>query len=843
MKAFIYFLFIFCFSSVYSQNIKRIYKAIKNNELEDAVGESSKTDSKTKFDENENILFNLSQCVLQSNPNSSVFKPYEASNLFKSISISKVDETNEYLNKYDLNLNKIQEFIYAGVVFAAKKENTESSYTKALEVCKTCIYGNQLLELKISSAFVEAKNKMTISSFNDFINKYSKSKYADIAIDLRDSLAYLNTPKDYSSLNKYILDYPKSKMNQKIQNELPKLLYVEAVKSNDFEKYELFIQLYPNDLNIDAIKKRYEEINYNEISINEVNGWGKDICVNTDFSYDIEFIKVELNGKFGLINMKGKSTEIIYDKIEKINSTLAFVEKDKKFGIIEIQSGKIILPIQFNMLFYYLDDYIKAVKDDKYGIYFKNGEIVVPIMYEYSRIYSLEETQLLNISNSYSRVNKFFFNDDLAPTLLNNKYGYIDKKNKVVIPHKYNFAYDFKDGLAIVSKGDVIQLNYAEEENKNHLTYGIINKKEQVIIPFEFTRFKNLEKCIVGFKDTLSKVFDNKGNFLYSNSDEGKIKLAKLIFNTKYSYLIDDWRLLKSKYDVVAEYVLPFGKGFLPVGRKDILKEVLLDSNLIETIVFENEGLVFGRKKNIQTNIFPVMNKKKIGFINGNGTLEIPYKYDGIDFINDSMFLILLNKKYGILNKNGIELTPIKYDWISCFNEGFAFVEINGKCGIIDSTGKEITPFKYDRIDNCFFSEGFALVKLNNKYAFIDRKGVEVTQFEFDDGFPFENNTAFVKKNGKDLLIDKEFKIISEVYIPKWNWENKHLKFTCTQSKNKHNIELNNNLFKVEESNKIGYIDKRTGKQIIPIEYDSFDINRKIGFARVGCELKLFRFK
>ncbi|WP_414734135.1 WG repeat-containing protein [Crocosphaera watsonii] len=43
------------------------------------------------------------------------------------------------------------------------------------------------------------------------------------------------------------------------------------------------------------------------------------------------------------------------------------------------------------------------------------------------------------------------FSDDLAIILVNDKYGYIDKKEKILIEAKFDDARNFSDGLAVIS--------------------------------------------------------------------------------------------------------------------------------------------------------------------------------------------------------------------------------------------------------------------------------------------------------------------------------------------------------------------------------------------------------
>ena len=256
-------------SNLYSQSVKKIFKQIKNNEIELAIIESEKTDSREKFDEEEKVLFQLGKCLLMSNEKSSLFKPYDSYNLYKSLTITKKEDVDEFLSKYELSLNKISDLIFQGIVIEAKKLNTVSSYEAALNICKPCNYETELIDLKIDAAYIEAKKILTLKSLNEFILNYPKSKHLIDVTDIRDSIALTKSKKDYSSLLNYTKQYPNSKLTPKIIQELPDVLYIEAIAENTLESLKNFINVYPKDLRCKEIDEKLSKIKYIEISVSK----------------------------------------------------------------------------------------------------------------------------------------------------------------------------------------------------------------------------------------------------------------------------------------------------------------------------------------------------------------------------------------------------------------------------------------------------------------------------------------------------------------------------------------------------------------------------------------------
>ena len=99
-------------------------------------------------------------------------------------------------------------------------------------------------------------------------------------------------------------------------------------------------------------------------------------------------------------------------------------------------------PVQQTKKYDWKDTYhegLAIVKlNNKYGFIDKTGKEVIPIKYD----------------------NAWSFSEGLASVKLNNKYGFIDKTGKEVIPIKYDDAWGFSEGLAFVElNGKLFYIN------------------------------------------------------------------------------------------------------------------------------------------------------------------------------------------------------------------------------------------------------------------------------------------------------------------------------------------------------------------------------------------------
>ena len=338
--------------------------------------------------------------------------------------------------------------------------------------------------------------------------------------------------------------------------------------------------------------------------------------------------------------------------------------------VFEIKNGKIV-PIQ---------NTYKNVKGKKWWIEkkevgkkkkYKTGDVVMPFKYD----------------EAYN------FSEGLAPVKLNGKYGFIDKSGKEVVPIKYDNVWDFTEGLAGVKlKGK----------------WGFIDKSGKEVVPPKYVD-------VDYFHEGLAKV-GLKGKWGFVD------KSGKEVVPLKYENV---WEFREG----LASVELNGKQGFVDKSGKEVVPLKY------DWVKFFSEGLA-----RVELN-------DKWGFIDKSGTEVVPLKYDGVGFFSEGLARVELNDKWGFINKSGKEVVPLKYDWVGFFSEGLATVELNGKGGYINKSGKEVVPIKYDEVWD--FTEGLAGVELKGKWGFIDKSGKEVVPLKYEDVTGFKEGLAAVKLNGK----------------------------------------------------------------------------------------------
>lgn len=170
-----------------------------------------------------------------------------------------------------------------------------------------------------------------------------------------------------------------------------------------------------------------------------------------DFKDGMASVKDE-DWKTGFIDKTGKLViPCKYDDAGDFSEGHAFVAKNGKLAIINSQ-GMEVTPFIYDyaiedeetegeetLIGTFSDGLAWVAKNGKYGYVNSKGNVVIPFVYPKGDFQSV-----FDFKNGIARV----------MDTTTNKYGFIDKHGKQVIPCKFDEASDFSEGLAIVKIGD-----------------------------------------------------------------------------------------------------------------------------------------------------------------------------------------------------------------------------------------------------------------------------------------------------------------------------------------------------------------------------------------------------
>lgn len=158
--------------------------------------------------------------------------------------------------------------------------------------------------------------------------------------------------------------------------------------------------------------------------------------------------------------------------------------------------------------------------------------------------------------------------------------------------------------------------------------------------------------------------------------------------------------------------------------------------------------------------LYPYRLNGKMGWMNLDGKVIYPAKYETLGFFKEGMAIASQRGKFGFVNKRNEVVIPIIYSGVYDFENGRAIVEYNKKFGLIDRTGKLIFDTVFTDIGA--FSDELIYAQFENKYYYFDKFGTQVLKEGYEEAFPFENGSAVVYIGDKQTLINKEGEFLIE---------------------------------------------------------------------------------
>lgn len=187
----------------------------------------------------------------------------------------------------------------------------------------------------------------------------------------------------------------------------------------------------------------------------------------------------------------------IFQNAKQFSNGLAVVRLYYRDGYIN-KKGEFVIDPQFSLAYDFEDDIalIMCMENNeyRYGYINKKGEFIIKPKFEEARIFINGVARVKEVGKEWESIDKRgnyisnkiehdscnkdrvttqqkCLNEDLSPSKKDGKYGYIDRYGNVIIEHRFEHAYPFHEGLALV-----------EIDKK----YGYINKIGAFVIEPKF---------------------------------------------------------------------------------------------------------------------------------------------------------------------------------------------------------------------------------------------------------------------------------------------------------------------------------------------------------------------
>lgn len=428
------------------------------------------------------------------------------------------------------------------------------------------------------------------------------------------------------------------------------------------------------------------------------------------FNFGLAKVK-DTNGKYYLVNLKGKPVSAEYESIQENSYGVAVVSSGNKKGAIGLD-GRVAVPLKFDEILTYPKGII-AICNEKSSLYNHRGELLTPKAYDRLRW--------------YGRFLKAYKGDTFC--LLNSETG------KPITNEWYSDKNDFLSSLA-AAKIDDAYIDHTVLLVKNGTHYFLLDEKgnrisdeyeeiEQAYGPYSmwYVGHKDNEQWLLNdtgkrrakIKGDVEFV-DDQGNFFVTEDEEGR----EHYFNLKMEEL--DF----SAYDEIDEFahglaaVLKAGKyGFADYTGRLVIEAVYDDTQY-----------------NFNTNgIRAVKQNGKWGFIDSTGVVVQPFEFDRIDSRSrGSFYYVYKEGKMGVITYNGEQKLAPVYDVIDDLRQprykneqqGWLKVRQNGKWGVVNKELELLVVPLYDEIiSNATMALGdeFLHVKMDGNRYLVTQKG------------------------------------------------------------------------------------------------------------------------
>lgn len=401
--------------------------------------------------------------------------------------------------------------------------------------------------------------------------------------------------------------------------------------------------------------KLLSEIKYDEI-------WASENQIIRD-----KYLRVKINGKFGLISLDGKEIlPVVYEFIDDCDGNIAIVNHGKQ--LLSVNDLSVLYETEGRIL-KNVDGWMRLVTGyypgTSYGLLDSTGKL-----YEF-----YNKKKFWGEKEKYKALGASF-HDGLLPVFSTDRgYGYVDIDSNEVIECKYCEISDFENGKAKV---------------RLDCEYGYINTEGSMLV------YNNGKE--IAIPKTYDWAYDYKNGYyivqkgnLYGAIDEFMHELIPCSLKTKEE--------VELTYSKIKLHALSLAKDTYEEKYKDLLPPIRYEENKWYGYKSANEEMFFP----------PVL---KVGkFVEG-------------------MAIVNIYGKYGYINeKLELAIEP-KYDYACDFSEGLALVHEIGKGNMfINKLGEVVISCNYhlERIGS--FNNGVAECEYNYCQPGRDNESDKITKY------------------------------------------------------------------------------------------------------------------
>ncbi|MBR3163128.1 MAG: WG repeat-containing protein [Clostridia bacterium] len=364
-----------------------------------------------------------------------------------------------------------------------------------------------------------------------------------------------------------------------------------------------------------ALNSKNEEIFTEYSKIEAIENVDK----NNNLWYEENVLKVEKDGKYGLIDLTGK--QVLPCEYENITVVAGIknsikVQKDGKYGLVTTEGTTVLETIYKDILGIeddYKNGYIVIGTDGKYGVVDYLGKQLLEAKYEkVEPIYGKEsyviteagKQKLINaagetlVEGEYDSIKQILgYTTQGIIFKKDNKFGVMNTKKETLINNEYDDLKEAKDQIFIAKKGE---------------KYGIINLQNEAKVDFNYKSIS----------------YDTTADLFFAEDEEFKSSIIDSSFEVKLQGIVSE---------------INDEKGYFKIRKDNEYKYY--------NFKFEEKDA----KDILSTNtLFLSKQDGKYGFVNNKGEVIVDYIYDDATEQNDAGYAaVKKDGKWGSIDVNG----------------------------------------------------------------------------------------------------------------------------------------------------------------------------------------------
>lgn len=343
---------------------------------------------------------------------------------------------------------------------------------------------------------------------------------------------------------------------------------------------------------------------------------------NDELWFEENVLKVQKEGKYGLINLDGTETlPCEYDSITALKGikNSLILKKEGKVGLANTD-GTIIVPVEYSevnaVTENYQNGYIVKNSENKYGIIKLDGQIALEAKYD-------------NIKN--------IRDNDMYIVKIDGKWKVLANDGTIYLEGLVDNAVSMNNGYVVVA-----------EKNK----YGIINIYTEAKTPVEY------EELTYMFEDKFIAKKDSKYGIININNEVMvELKYSNLEYNKTTDYI------KAKKDDGTYDYMTRDFSVKLVAGEEKVLNGFISIQTAGETKYYNYKLEEKTNKEAFSTNtLFVSKQNGKYGFVNKEGKLIVEHVYeDALEQNEYGYCAIKKDGKWGAIDQYGNVIVEPKF--------------------------------------------------------------------------------------------------------------------------------------------------------------------------------------